>query len=62
MNAHLSVADHWWRSIVAAPPGVAGQHLAGLWKRREGGGSEGGGRQQISVTSGEGGGVVSWLI
>lgn len=47
---------------MAAPPGAAGQHLVGLWKRREGGGSEGEGRQQISVTFGEGGPVANMVI
>lgn len=67
--AHLSLVVywqwHWRRSIAVAPPAVAppaaaGQLLAGLWKRREGGGSEGRGRQQISVTSGKGGEL--WLM
>lgn len=61
-HTHLSVVDCWrrlWRrSIVAAPQ----QHLAGLCKRTEGGGSEGGGRQQISVTFGEGGHVANMMI
>lgn len=53
-HTHLSVVDCWQCSILVVPPLAAGKLLAGPWKRREGGGSEGGGRQQISVTFGEG--------
>lgn len=59
-ETHLCVGDCWQRSTAAAPRPL----LAGPCKRREGGGSEGGGGQHISVTFGEGGDLwpIWWLL
>lgn len=60
MHTHLFVVVGWLCSIVVAPREAARKPLAGLCKRREGGGSEGEGRQQIWVMFSEGG--DQWLI